>query len=410
MRVPRLWALTAVVGVTVTALATAGLVAPPPAAASPAPGKAMTRTSGVRRMPPTLTIATPPTPCANDIASWPVSRMLAQLLMLTGTFTRPATLAPAAAAGVGDIELAWAPGVEAGTTPATVARIHAEIGSLVSDATSAGQVAPMISTDDEGGIVTRLAGMLGALPAPREMASRWTTMQLEQVMATRGRQIKALGIGMDTAPLYDTAAATSTTTDEGSRTFSTSPTVASAYANAFSRGLASAGVLSVAKEFPGEGHADADTDWEAGTDPPLATLRTHDLISFEKAVAANIPVIMVGHVVVPGLTDGRLASLSPATYALLRGTMGFTGLTITDTMGAKAISLAGYSEAQASLLAVEAGADMPMLNASTWQPALSVLEQAVSSGALPMSVVRTRVAHVLATKGICARAPLIASP
>lgn len=341
-------------------------------------------------------------------ARWPLSRLLAQLLVLTGTFTHPGLLGPAAAAGVGALQVAFAPGVEPTTTPATVPRVRGVIAALVADATNAGQLAPLISTDEEGGAVTRLGGMLGPLPSPRQMAATWTTAQVEQAMETRGRQMKALGIDMDTGPLYDISPAGNTVDDEGSRTFSTSPNVAAEYANAFAKGLASAGVLAVAKQFPGEGYANGDTDTAVATDPPIATLRAHGLSSFEKAIAAHVPVVMVGHPVVPGLTKGQPASLSPATYALLRKTMGFKGLVITDTLGAKAISVPGYSEPDAVVTAVEAGADMPMLHDTTWQPALSALEHAVSIGALSMHVVRTRVAHVLVAKGECSAGPTIA--
>jgi beta-N-acetylhexosaminidase len=345
--------------------------------------------------------ATSRAPCASAAAGWSTPRLLAQLLMLTGDFTHPQALESAAAAGVGALEMAFAPGVEPETTPATWPRVHAVIASLVSVATRAGRLAPIVSTDAEGGTVTRLAGVLGKLPSPREMAAIWSAAHVEQVAATRARHLKALGILMDTAPVYDTASPASTRVYGASRSFSTSPAVAAEYADAFARGLASAGVLAVAKQFPGEGHASADTDFGVATDPPLATLRSHDLLSFEEAIAAKIPVMMVGNTLVPGLTDGQPASVSGATYTLLRTTLGFSGLTITDTLDVKAISGAGDNTQEAVVAAVEAGADMPMLPAPTWQPALGALEHAVSTGALPMRVVRTRVAHVLVAKGVC---------
>lgn len=342
------------------------------------------------------------TSCARLTAGWSDTRLFAQLLMLAWTYTRPGTLATAADTGVGAFEMAFAPGVEPHTTPATSARVHAVNESLDADATHAGQVPPIVSTDAEGGSVTRLAGILGAIPSARQIAGTWSTAHLEQVMTTRGRRMKALGFDMDTGPVYTISSPSTTLSYGGSRAFSTSPTVAGTYADAFAKGLATAGVLAVAKHFPGEGRASANTDTGVATDPSLGTLRTHDLVSFEEAVAARVPVVMVGHPIVPGLTSGLPASLSAATYALLRKTLGFTGLAITDTLGVKAVSLAGYSVTAAVVKAVEAGADMPMVQASTWRPALSALEHAFSTGALSMRVVRTRVEHVLVAKRVCA--------
>ncbi len=351
-------------------------------------------------------IRTAPTPCGKATAGWPVSRLLAQLLMLTGNWTAFETLAQAATSGVGGLEMAFAPGVEPETKPATRVRVQDADASLVSDATHAGQVAPIISTDEEGGVVTRLAGMLGSLPAPRVMASHWTAAHLEQVMATRGRQMRALGIGMDTAPLYETASPATTPLYGGPRSFSSSPAVATAYANAFVEGLRAAGVLAAGKQFPGEGHANGNTDWAVAADPPLAALRKETLPMFEKGIEAKVPVIMIGHAVVPGLTGGQPASLSAATYTLLRRTMGFTGLAITDTLGARTVSV-HESQPAAAVKAVEAGADMPMLHSATRPPALTALEHAVSTGALPLRVVHTRVAHVLVAKGVCSGNPKI---
>jgi hypothetical protein len=43
---------------------------------------------------------------------------------------------------------------------------------------------------------------------------------------------------------------------------------------------------------------------------------------------------MVGHLDVPGLTDGLPTSLTPAAYRLLRDDYGFDGLVVTDDLGA----------------------------------------------------------------------------
>src|SRR5581483_586671 len=111
---------------------------------------------------------------------------------------------------------------------------------------------------------------------------------------------------------------------------------------AFAQGLQAAGIVPVVKHVPGIGHASADTDLGPATDPPLAQLQGHDLIPFDQAVSAGAPVVMVSHAIVPGLTGGLPASLSPATYQLLRDGLGFQGVAVTDALAAGAISAAGY--------------------------------------------------------------------
>ncbi|MGH8980236.1 MAG: glycoside hydrolase family 3 N-terminal domain-containing protein, partial [Acidimicrobiales bacterium] len=313
-------------------------------------------------------------------------------MMVSAQFSDLAASAPPAAVGVGAFVLFGQPPAGAGTA------ISSGISALVVDASNDGMVAPWMSTDEEGGEVQRLANVLGALPSPREMASEWTTSEVESALAAQAQKMRGLGVTMDLAPVLDTASPNDVIADENTRSFSEDGQVAAAYGVAFADGLESGGVVPVVKHFPGLGHANANTDLGPATDPPLSQLETDDLIPFESAVTNGVPVVMVGHPIVPGLTNGLPASLSPATYTLLRQHLDFTGVTLTDSLGAGAISAAGYSEA--AVAAVEAGADMVMVDVDSWAGALTALEGAVSSGVLPLGQVDSSVKRILAAKGV----------
>ena len=321
-------------------------------------------------------------------------RVANQLLMVIGEFTSASTLAPEAAAGAGGFVFLGEPPASAG--PA----LHAALAGLDGNAANAGQVVPWMSTDTEGGPVSRLADVLGAIPSARQMAAQWTPAEVESAMAARGRALLSLGVTMDLAPVLDAAAPTDPVAYESQRSFSATPQVVSTYGAAFAAGLRAAGVVAVGKHFPGLGHASANTDTGPSTDPPPAQLRGDDLVPFTRVVASGLPVVMVGHPVVPGLTGGLPASLSPATYALLRNTLHFAGVTMTDALGAGAISAAGYTEAAAAVAATRAGADMAMVDASTWQPAVQALAAALSATTLARSEADTSVARILAAKGV----------
>ncbi len=332
--------------------------------------------------------------CAQPVSQWPLADLVQQMMMVSGQFSELAASAPPAAVGVGAFVLFGQPA--AGTGPA----ISAGISALMVDASNNGMVAPWMSTDEEGGVVQRLANVLGALPSPREMASEWTTSEVESALAAHAQGMRSLGVTMDLAPVLDTASPNDTIADEDTRSFSEDGQVTATYGVAFADGLESGGVVPVVKHFPGLGHANADTDLGPATDPPLSELETNDLIPFESAITNGIPVVMVGHPIVPGLTNGLPASLSPATYTLLRQNLGFAGMTLTDSLGAGAISAAGYSEQSAAVAAVEAGADMVMIDVGSWADALAALEDAVNSGALPLSQVDASVMRILAAKGV----------
>jgi beta-N-acetylhexosaminidase len=113
---------------------------------------------------------------------------------------------------------------------------------------------------------------------------------------------------------------------------------------------------------------------------------------------------MVGNASVPGLTQSP-ASLSAAVIiGLLRLQLHFTGLVITDSLSADAISDLGLSVAQASVDAIASGADMVLFDSATpnatFQQVVAQMVAAVSDGQLPKSTLVNAVVQVLATKGV----------
>jgi beta-N-acetylhexosaminidase len=278
--------------------------------------------------------------------------------------------------------------------------ISSGLAALYNNARATGQVVPWVSTDEEGGSVARLANVIGALPSPRQMAAQWTPAQVQSVMAAHARAMWNLGVIMDLAPVIDTANPTNTIAGENQRSFSENAQIAAAYGLAYANGLRSSSVVPVVKHFPGLGHASANTDLGPATDPSLAQLEISDLIPFERAIANGVPVIMVSHASVPGLTGSVPASLSPATYNFLRDNLHFNGVALTDSLSAGAIVAYGYSQPVAATVALESGADMVMIHSDAWQPTLSALQRAVASGALPISSVNASVTRILKAKGL----------
>jgi beta-N-acetylhexosaminidase len=256
----------------------------------------------------------------------------------------------------------------------------------------------LTATDEEGGEIARLANVIGAMPAPRQMVTGDMTLEhVKQLLTGQGSAMAALGVDMDLAPVLDTALPTDAIDDEDQRSFSENGEVASSYGLAFIAGLEAGGVVPVAKHFPGLGHANGDTDTGPATDPPLAQLLTDDLIPFERAIAADVPVVMMSNVTEPDWGSVP-ASLNPGAYRYLRS-MGFRGMVITDSLDAGAISAWGATGPEAVVNAIEAGADMAMITTpSEFPTALSDLEQAVSSGRLPLTQVEASVDRILAVK------------
>jgi len=316
--------------------------------------------------------------------------------MVGGEFSDLTASAPAASAGVGAFVLFGQPSAGAAAT------IRAGIDALARDASAAGHPAPWFATDEEGGTVGRLAHVIGPLPSARRMAAQWTAAQVQLAAAEHGAAMRALGVDVDLAPVVDAAPADDEVADEADRSFSADPSVAAEYGAAFEAGLRAGGVVAVAKHFPGLGHATGDTDLGPASCPALGGLAAVDLVPFEWSVATGVEAVMVGHVSVPGLTGDAPASLSAATYALLRVGLGFDGVAMTDSLGAGAISAAGYTEPTAAVAAIEAGADMAMVSSSALAATVGALQQAVAAGTLPVARVDAAAARVAIAKHTCA--------
>jgi beta-N-acetylhexosaminidase len=216
-------------------------------------------------------------------------------------------------------------------------------------------------------------------------------------------------MNMDLAPVLDTASSTNTIDEENLRSFSEVGATAGAYGLAFLKGLTAGGMIGVVKHFPGLGHASGDTDTGPATDPPLSQLEGDDLIPFEQAIGEDAPVVMMSNVTEPdwGQTP---ASLNSSAYAYLRH-LGFTGLILTDSLDADAISAIGVDGAQAVVDAIEAGADMAMVTTATDYPgALSGLEAAFASGRLPLAQVIRSVDRVITLKNSILPAADVVTP
>jgi beta-N-acetylhexosaminidase len=262
-----------------------------------------------------------------------------------------------------------------------------------------------VSVDDEGGRVQRIDGLDGQLPSARRMAARNTPEQVRALALTRGKALAARGVTVDFAPVVDVGDQPANSVI-GDRAFSADPAVVVRYAGAFADGLRAAGVLPVLKHFPGHGHASGDSHKGRVTTPPLAELRTTDLRPYEQLLSSGKVVVMVGHLDVPGLTDGLPTSLTPATYRLLRDDYRFDGLVVTDDLGAMKAVTGTFTLPEAVLTALAAGADQALWSSGA-QDATAVgklldsLEKALADGRLDPAANDRAVARVLEAKGVC---------
>ena len=265
----------------------------------------------------------------------------------------------------------------------------------------------MVTVDQEGGRVNRLASLGVDLPSARVLGQTRTPGEVRRIARDAGRKMKALGITVDFAPSADVS-------DEpaddviGDRSFSNDPKKVVEYAGAFADGLRDAGIMPVFKHFPGHGHGSGDTHTGNVKSPPLSSLITDDLVPFKELVRDPRGAgVMVGHLIVPGLTGAETpASISPRAIGMLRsgeryGAAPFDGVVFSDDLsGMKAIS-DKYPIEVAVRKAIVAGSDVALwLSTDRVSSVLDALERDVRRGTLSRERVDRSVVRILRAKGV----------
>ncbi|MCX5043053.1 glycoside hydrolase family 3 protein [Aldersonia sp. NBC_00410] len=268
----------------------------------------------------------------------------------------------------------------------------------------AANIPVMVTIDEEGGRVSRVANLIGSAPAARELPDAMSPQQVREFTAERARKMKELGITVDFAPDVDVSSQPDDSVI-GDRSYSDDPNVVTQYGDAVIQGLHDGGLGAVIKHFPGHGSGSGDSHTGAVSTPPLDQLQTTDLVPFRNLVGSGAGV-MVGHLDVPGLTaPGVPASISPAAMNLLRtgadyNAPPFDGVIFTDDLGGMAAITSRMSIPDAVEAALEAGADNALWITTDEVPAvLDRLDGAVTQGRLPEARVDQSVLRVARYKG-----------
>ena len=253
-----------------------------------------------------------------------------------------------------------------------------------------------LSMDQEGGLVTRITG--GA-QGPGNMgigASRSTSLA-QLTGRTFGSEIRAVGANMDLAPVLDVNDNPANPVI-GVRSFGEKPDIVSPLGQAYIKGLHNMGVIATGKHFPG--HGDTNTDSHTGLPIVTYDFNTLDTIHarpFREAIANGLDSIMTAHIVVTCLDPDHPATLSPQVITgYLRGNLGFDGVVMTDSMGMAGIT-SGYGNAQAAVLAIQAGVDLMSLPPDL-DTAWNAIKTAVTNGDISEDRINQSVARLLKLK------------
>jgi beta-N-acetylhexosaminidase len=265
-----------------------------------------------------------------------------------------------------------------------------------------GGIGLFIAANQEGGEVQQLSGP-GFAAMPSEVAQgSWTTGQLRAAAAMWGTDLRAAGVNLDLAPVMDVVpagtAAGNAPIGALLRDYGPDPAADGAHGAAFIQGMAEAGVLTVAKHFPGLGRVTGNTDYTAGVTDTVTTATDPDLGSFRAAVDAGVPMVMVASATYTRIDPSRLAAFSPAVLGLLRDQLGFAGVIVSDDLG-DAIAVQAVPAGTRAVDFLAAGGDLITSQSlgPAEQMAAAVLARAAGSAAFSATV-DAAAGHVLAAK------------
>lgn len=269
----------------------------------------------------------------------------------------------------------------------------------------------IIAVDQEGGPVARIGAPATAftgamaLGAAAESGAAAGRSLPERLGEASGDELRALGFTMVFAPDADVTIGPKDPTI-GVRSPGSTPSTVARVATGLVDGYREAGIVPVAKHFPGHGSVTANSHLTLPVQrASLATLRARDFVPFQALVDDGVPAIMVTHIDVRAVDPGVPSSLShEVVTGQLREALGFRGLVVTDALDMAAVT-GRYGSSKAAVLAIKAGADLLLMPADPTS-AIDGLVSAVQQGTLTKQRLQASAAKAVALMRDVAEHPM----
>src|SRR5690349_12590829 len=220
----------------------------------------------------------------------------------------------------------------------------------------------LIALDQEGGSVQTLKGRDFPLIPPARRLGAGAPAKLRDTVRDTALRLAGTGVTMNLAPVADTVPAK---LGEGNppiggfhRQYGSDP---DAVADAITTVVAAsqgAGVQTIVKHFPGLGRVRANTDTAVRVVDNTTTAHDPYLKPFVAGINAGSAGVMISSAIYPRLDGSSIAAFSkPIVTGLLRDRLGYTGMVMSDDLGA-ADSAASLPTGERAVRFVAAGGDL----------------------------------------------------
>lgn len=284
-----------------------------------------------------------------------------------------------------------------------------KLSNLTDSLQSFASIPLFMTIDEEGGLVHRMKKKYGFvdIPSAKEMGKLDNTDSTYHYYNLLAREMAAVGINLNFAPLVDLAVnPNNPVIAKVRRSFSADPDKVTKHALASIRAHHDNGVKTILKHFPG--HGSSTTDSHKGIVDVTKTWSAIEMKPYKDIIAANkCDAVMTAHIINENWdSTGVPATLSRAVITdSLRGSLGFNGVVFSDDMNMNAIS-AEYGYQEAIKMAVNAGVDVLMFgnNVPTEQGNISastihrIIKEYVANGEIPENRIHESYKRIMTLK------------
>ncbi|WP_235451539.1 glycoside hydrolase family 3 N-terminal domain-containing protein [Streptomyces olivochromogenes] len=243
------------------------------------------------------------------------------------------------------------------------------------DTVSGHRVGLLVSTDQEGGQVQVLSGPGFSTMPSALVQGTWSTTKLRTQAAAWANQLKSAGVNLNLAPVADVVPASlgrnNAPIGRYDREFGHTAATVTPHSNAFAAGFAQSNVLATLKHFPGLGYVRGNTDTTANVVDSVTTSRSSSITPFSSGIKAGAPFVMISLATYSKIDPKHRAVFSSTVIqGLLRKTLGFKGVVISDDLG-NAVAVKAVSPASRAVNFLSAGGDLVLTVEPNLVPAMA---------------------------------------
>jgi beta-N-acetylhexosaminidase len=287
----------------------------------------------------------------------------------------------------------------AGRTTQAAATLKPNIQQLQVTARTATGIPLQIAADQEGGTVQTLKGPDFPLIPSAVAQGKQSDKTLRANTTGWARRVHDVGITLDLAPVSDTVppgfAGSNPPIGELDRQYGSSPLTVADKVSVVVSAAQGTGLLTTLKHFPGLGRVRLNTDTSQGAVDNTTTATDAYLKPFASGIKAGTAAVMISSASYPKLDRAAIAAFShPIVTDLLRKRLGFTGLVISDDLGA-ADAVSAVAVGDRAVRFVKAGGDMVLTvrrsDASLMSKALLAAAQSAPAFATQVAAAAGRV-------------------